>query len=375
MKIMHVVQYFNPAWAYGGTPRAVFEIAKRQVKLGHEVTVLSTNAYDKSQILPAGQVTIDGIKVIRLRNLSNYLVWNYRLGIPVEINFTKINLDGFDIIHFHETRTLLNILVLNQIKKQKVIYSPWGTLPFNNQQPIIKKLFDAFFLLKFKKRIDLSIAQNLHERNVLNEFGFNKKIELIPLGIEINFFKNLPDRAGARRKLGLIKGDKVFLFLGRFTKAKGLNLLIESFKKVSEKSINLKLLLIGRDDGFLKEINSERNENIIVSGPLYGDDRLLAYSAADYFIFTPTVYEETATVCLEALACNLPVIVTRQAQIPYLNFEDGVFEVDANVDKVSEAIETILSKASKVNRKKIVDNFDWDKIVARITSSYLENIR
>lgn len=374
MKIMHIVQYFNPAWAYGGTPRAVFEIAKRQVKLGHDVTVLTTNAFDKSKILSAGQVTIDGIKVIRLRNLSNYLVWNYRLGIPAEINLTKINLEGLDIIHFHETRTILNMLVLYQIKRQRIIYSPWGTLPFNNQQPMIKKIFDALFLSKFKKRIDLSIAQNIHEKNVLNKFGFNKKIELIPLGIELNFFKNLPERSDARKKLRLKEGDKVFLFLGRFTKAKGLGLLIESFKKVSEKTINLKLLLVGRDDGFLRQINSKKNEKIIISGPLYGNDRLMAYSAADYFIFTPTVYEETATACLEALACNLPVIVTRQAQIPYLNFEDGALEVDAEINKVSEAIETFLSTAPKVNRKKIADNFDWDKVVGRLITSYLDKM-
>ena len=55
-----------------------------------------------------------------------------------------------------------------------------------------------------------------------------------------------------------------------------------------------------------------------LDGPLYDKDRLQAYAAADYFVYTPVEYEETSTACLEALACGVPVITTYQAAVPLL---------------------------------------------------------
>lgn len=48
MNIMQIIPYFYPAWAYGGTPRVVFDLCKEMVKQGQNVTVYTTDTLDKN---------------------------------------------------------------------------------------------------------------------------------------------------------------------------------------------------------------------------------------------------------------------------------------------------------------------------------------
>ena len=153
MKILHVIPYFYPAWAYGGPPRVAYEIARRQVKADHQVTVLTTDAYEMDERLPSGMFNLEGVEVIRVRNLSNLVMWKFHFCTPLTLlRYTDIN--SFDVIHLHEGRTLLNALVLIKVKYgRKIIFSPWGTFDYNNQLIFFKKIFDKLFLQNYKKNL------------------------------------------------------------------------------------------------------------------------------------------------------------------------------------------------------------------------------
>lgn len=377
MRILHVIPYFYPAWAYGGPPRAVFEIARRQVKAGHQVTVLTTDAFEKNKTLPVGNHKVKGIEIIRIKNLSNFFMWHFHFSTISNIKTNFGNKD-FDVVHFHETRTLLNFQVIKLLTgKEKLIFSPWGTLSYNNSLILAKKIFDRIFLNKFKENIDISLGQNDHEVKILKYFNIGKDIKLFPLGIDSNFFTSLPSKKSARTKFGLNINDYILLFLGRFAKTKGLGLLIESFYIFAKLKKNAKLLLVGRDDGYLKKMyvlikQYHLEEKIIVHEALYGQDRLKAYCSADVFVFTPVVYEETSTACLEALACNLPVITTNKATIPYFNKTDGVLETKDTKKDVMNALETLYysQKEIKINRKKLKEYFDWNNLASNLKKIY-----
>ena len=68
MRIVHLLPYYAPAWSFGGVVRAVTGIAQAQVARGHQVTVVTTDAGDNGQRLPAGPSIIDGVQVIRCPN-------------------------------------------------------------------------------------------------------------------------------------------------------------------------------------------------------------------------------------------------------------------------------------------------------------------
>lgn len=47
MKILHVTNFFKPSWESGGPARVVYEISKKLVEMGHEVTVYTTDGFNQ----------------------------------------------------------------------------------------------------------------------------------------------------------------------------------------------------------------------------------------------------------------------------------------------------------------------------------------
>ncbi|SVC42005.1 uncharacterized protein METZ01_LOCUS294859, partial [marine metagenome] len=82
-------------------------------------------------------------------------------------------------------------------------------------------------------------------------------------------------------------------------------------------------------------------ESVTLTGPLYDQDRFIAYSGADLFVFAPAIWEETSLASLEALACGTLVLASRRADIPWLEaYQAGrIWEPDDHqsfIDWVSE---------------------------------------
>ena len=55
------------------------------------------------------------------------------------------------------------------------------------------------------------------------------KIEIIPNGVDLSEFENLPRRGGFKRKYDLGDDQRIILYLGRINKIKGLDLLARAF--------------------------------------------------------------------------------------------------------------------------------------------------
>lgn len=373
MKILHVVPYFAPAWSYGGTPRAVYEIATRQKKQGHQVDVLTTDAYSADERMKF-EKKFEELNVYRLKNLSNWLSWTFHFVTPIKSN-KAVFAKKYDIVHLHEARTLINLLALTSIQTNKFFFTPWGTLSINNRFSFIKKIMDFFVINQMRKKVVMSLAQNVHEKEILENYGFSSN-KIVPLGIDFNFFQTKITKTKARQKLNLNQKSYLFCYLGRFSSVKGIDVLLEAFRLLQKNSTNLQLLLVGRDDGYEKQIKNyiekyKLQKNVIISPPLYETDRILAYKASDCFISTPTVYEETSTTCLEALACSTPVITNKFAEIPLLINEDFLIQIQSNKPRlVALNMYAMMLKNSKVNIKKIKELFDWDNIVNNILNLY-----
>ena len=52
LRILHVVPYYDQAWAYGGIPRLVHTLTRGLVRQGHSVTVCTTDVCDATTRLP-----------------------------------------------------------------------------------------------------------------------------------------------------------------------------------------------------------------------------------------------------------------------------------------------------------------------------------
>jgi glycosyltransferase involved in cell wall biosynthesis len=117
-----------------------------------------------------------------------------------------------------------------------------------------------------------------------------------------------------------LKDKRIVLFLSRFDRKKGLELLLPAFAEVRREFPDAALALAGSGDevllGELKE--QARNlgiaENISWTGFLKGEAKGAAFADADVFVL-PSWSENFGIAVVEAMAAGCPVVVTDQVAI------------------------------------------------------------
>ncbi|NIT57028.1 MAG: glycosyltransferase, partial [Aliifodinibius sp.] len=180
-----------------------------------------------------------------------------------------------------------------------------------------KRIFDVIWGRRILKDAAKLVALTPIEAEQYRNMGISEdKIEIIPNGIELSEFENLPERGRFRRKHDLGDDQRVILYLGRIhkIKIKGLDLLVRAFAELTKPLNSVKLVIAGPDDGYLSSLKKLITDlgisnEVLFTGHLYGEDKVEAYVDADVFVL-PSTYEIFGNVVLEACACGTPVIVT-----------------------------------------------------------------
>jgi len=162
----------------------------------------------------------------------------------------------------------------------------------------------------------------------------------------------------------LVKKDKYnLLFVGRIEKRKGVIELIDAYKILREKHINIELTLVGGGD-LLEEFQKEQNigkidKTIIFAGLISDKSKLIEfYKSADVFVF-PSHDEGFPRVLYDAMAQSLPILTTMVGGIPgYLKPDYNCVALplkDANglADVIQETINKFCSLQALVDESRI----------------------
>jgi len=178
-----------------------------------------------------------------------------------------------------------------------------------------------------------------------------------------------------RSKLGILPNDRVIGYVGRLVKDKGINELIEAWKEIDRRHIDVKLLLVGpietRDPitdstkEFIKSCKTIINTGFILNSAPY-------FKLMDIFIL-PTYREGFPTVTLEASSMELPILTTKATGCSgsIVENETGFF-IENSVKSIVWGIEKYLNNASlrikhgHNGRRFVLDNFEqvmiWNEI-------------
>lgn len=356
MKLLIVIPYYEPAWAYGGPPRLVSIIARELAKR-HTVTVLTTDVLDARQRIRPLQETLGGVAVHRFPTLSNSLAWKTKIIIPKGFRTTVADhVHNNDFIFLSDFRHWLNAVIAPQLWRQHKPYSlaTFGQIqkPSDLKYPL-KVLFDQLWGKKLVQRANVLIAQTEHEaKDYYTLGGQRKQIHLMPLMENTPTADELAQREVFRKKYELSPDTKLLLFVGRINKLKGIDVLLHSFAQVRKQSpqLKVKMIIVGRDDGYQNQMRAlikqlSLTDAVIQTGPLYGSDNAACYLAADYFVFTPTYYEETSLAAVRALSFGLPVLTTPQAELPWLDDYQAGFTVPNQVTAIVSKLTEVLPNA------------------------------
>ncbi len=157
---------------------------------------------------------------------------------------------------------------------------------------------------------------------ILNE-GFAKENKLKVLGkgssngIDTKYFDPYQfddtQKKNKRQSLGIPLDDFVFIFIGRLVSEKGINELVEAFKKLQNQNHNISLLLVGPFEKELDPLKEEtiktiqQHEKIFTTG--YQED-VRPYFAVSNALAFPSYREGFPNVVMQAGAMNLPAIVS-----------------------------------------------------------------
>ncbi|MDP2216440.1 MAG: glycosyltransferase, partial [Methanolobus sp.] len=320
MKLLQVTNFFKPSFEAGGVTRVAYSISKYLATNGHEVTIFTTNR-------SLNNINVETNKCLHVEGMNVYYFENLRKYFPVKIPpipyylpfILNRKIQTYDIIHIHEHRSLLAIIVHHYAKKHNIPYviQPHGSvLPFFQNQSL-KKIFDGIFGNRILNDASKLIALTRTEAEQIMKMGIDKgKIEIVPNGIDISEYSDLPKKGTFRRKYLLKDADKVILYLGRLNKIKGIDLLLEAFSSLRHEVNNAKLVIVGPDDGFLtilkkQTCNFNLEDEVLFIDSLYGRDKLEAYVDADVLVY-PSNYEIFGLVPFEGIMCNTQTIVTEE---------------------------------------------------------------
>jgi len=372
MKILQVLQFFSPS--FGGTVTTLYDLSKELVKLGHEVTVITTDFKLDHDYVKS--IEKEGVKVISFKCTFHFASFLYSPSMKKWLNS---NLKDYDIVHMHNFRTYQNNITRKYSMKFGIPYvlqAHGSVLPFFQKQ-FLKKIYDHLWgnnLLRDSKSL---FALNESEADQYKKMGGIKtQIEILPNGIDLTEFVCLPNRGVLRKKYSISDDEKIILFLGRINKIKGIDLLIESFLELSSKFNKIKLIVVGPDDGYQSELQTKfklKNNNIIFTGPLYGEKKLNAFADSDLFVL-PSVYETFPVSALESCACGVPVILSDACFITDL-IDGKVGLIVDDKESLKNAIceiltsEQLKSSFSK-NAKELAKKFDWGNIALLFVEKY-----
>lgn len=382
MKILKLIDYFYPAEEAGGPIPVAYNFAKRFIERGHEVTIWTSNLMTANSRM-SNKTFTDQREGIEVTYLNSPLRYRWAAITPSLFSLCRNRLKDFDIIHFYAYRGFMPLVVSWYAKKYDVPYvlQALGTVPILVRSRIKKYVYDHVFGYRILENAQRLIAKSpLEKKQYLEVHVPERKTALVPNGIDISELPEGLKRGGFKKKFNIPENDKVILFLARIHKRKGLDILIKAFSKI--KIENVKLVITGPDDGFLKETlklvrEMSINDKVIITGPLYGRDKFQAYLDADIYVL-PAIQENYPKSVLEAVLCKVPVIITEDCGIAHLIRDRVGLAIPYDVDALLFALEKLLTdsnlrKSFKKNSGVLLqEHFSWETHVDKLEKLYLE---
>jgi len=281
-----------------------------------------------------------------------------------------------DIFHFHNFPVGREFLLFRLLvtKEKRIILSFHIDIDNLIENILMKK----YYHLLFRKTIRYWDKIIFHSKRTLQQSKIKYKIrdsfiQFLPIGVNLDFIKNVDARN--------MSGNPSIVFIGHLTQIKGIDLLLYAFNKVIEKHSEAFLHIIGNKN-VDKYQNLANKLNIIDNVQFLGNDLnkkeiISIIKGSDFCIF-PSRYDTFNIAALEAIASDKAIIVSNNCGIAdELKNKKNAVIIDPDVSQISTAIEKFIAdkdlmKSIVKQNKKIINKYDWKKIIKFYIEFYKE---
>jgi len=354
----------------GGLSVSLWEITHGLKRRGLEVEVLVPGKGED------GFESVDGIRVIR--SALGREVWDGGVVSPPQV---KKLVDAYDwFLSFNNYGS--GALFASRVPVEKVvryIHTVAMDRPIASYVSLEPGLFEygrMFFIrrreIRAEKRLKnattLCVSGYLEERMIHFRLTERNLTRVVPNGVDIEKFRPSPT-------------EKVrdILFVGRFQKVKGFDILLSSLKYLllSERrkySVGVVGPFSPHERAVLmRKVPEELREKVEFYGTVQHED-MPHFLNSSRLVVVPSLYETFGLPALEGIACGIPVVASNVGGLPEIvNGEVGLLFEAGDSEALAKAIISGMSEemadAAMKNGPAMAKRFDWRVVCARLAGA------
>jgi len=376
LRILSVTQAYPPATEASGQAQKVQAVAHHLVRRGHHVTVL-TASRGETAVHSNG-----GVEVACLPSTLRYRTLTLNPGVA---KFCMRRLPEFDVVHLYGVYDLLGPVVASFSRRWNI---PYVLEPLGMFRPIVrsialKRFYRRLFGWPVVRGAMRVISTSELERDELIAEGVPPpRVVIRRNGVDQPKSEALA-RGVFRREIGIDDRAPLVLYLGRLSRKKGLELLVEAFNGLPAPAT---LAIVGPDDGdgCLRDLEGLRarlglDGRVRLLGPRFGADKYAAFADADVFVL-PSRSENFGNAAAEAVACGVPVVVTERCGIAPLLRDRAGLVIPCEVEALRSTLVRLIADQDLRDRLRagtaeVRRELTWDEPVAQMERLYMECIQ
>jgi glycosyltransferase involved in cell wall biosynthesis len=294
----------------GGVARSVSSFAEDLRKMGHRVLIVAPT-------FPNDEAHAEENDVLRVPAVQNFNGSDFSVRIPIPL-FIDREIDEFkpEVIHSHHPFLLGDTAFraasrrnLPLVFTHHTLYEQYTHYVFPNSK-VMKRLAIELATL-YANLCTKVIAPSASIARLISERGVTTPIEVIPTGVDIEFFQS-GDGKAFRRSQGIPEDVPVIGHLGRLAPEKNLEYLAEAVALALKRMPETARFLVvgaGPSEKTIREILNREGltDRLVMPGKKTGRKLADAYKAMDLFVFS-SKSETQGMVLAEAMAAGIPVI-------------------------------------------------------------------
>jgi glycosyltransferase involved in cell wall biosynthesis len=249
---------------------------------------------------------------------------------------------------------------------QPTIVSPHGAFDKTSlaKSKYKKLLVKYLYLKRCYLNVDCIHALTEKEAKDIRDYGIKDvPIFIIPNGINLD--EKLPINEHLKSELlELANNRKIILSLSRLHIAKGIDLLIDSYKNIYDNNPNTVLFIVGSGEKKYEEHLGEKLKklnlinNVFLLGEKENEDKNLMFDIADIFVL-PTYNEGFGITVLEAYRQKLPVITTTATPFDEIKKQNLGWYINPAKEDLINAIDEALNCEKSELREMGTKGFSW----------------
>jgi len=362
----HMYTLRNPR----GIERFIISVANGLAKKGHDVTLITGRC--------TSSVTREWIDDrVRVCEIYHYN-WHKLSFIPGFMNEFLTN--DYDIVNLALARGEGYAAGLAHMLK-KFRYNIVFQYPLEEHE----KHFHAFKKFGTAKYADKLVAASTYIAQGVERY-FHRPAITIPNGVDPGLFHpDIPRRVEMRKKLHIPEKAPVIITVAALQGRKGIGKVLEAVGLLKKTVPDIRYIVCGDGNekdretffGAIKALGLE--PNVLFMGNQ--KDVSVFYNAADLFVFFPE-FEGFGIVAIEAMASELPVVVSKGSAFPEILSQGGGLMVDpSSPGSAAEEIKALLlnpirmKHLGKEGRESVLKKYSWDAVATQFESLFEQQLK